>query len=175
MPAATPPPPLPPPSGSGPYRIALVCLGNICRSPMAHVVLAAKLAEAGLGDDVALTSAGTGDWHVGGPMDPRAAAALRGSGYDGSTHRARHFDAGWLDHDLVLAMDRANLRDVRALGGDDERVRLFRDVDPVDPGGEVPDPYYGGEDRFTEVLTMVERTSAALVAALRDARTGWRR
>ncbi len=167
-------PDVPPPTGSGPYRIALVCLGNICRSPMAHVVLASTLEAAGLSGQVEVSSSGTGDWHVGQPMDNRAAAALIGGGYDGSAHRARHFDASWFEHDLVLVMDADNLRDVRALGGEDERVRLFRDFDPVDPGGEVPDPYYGGEDRFREVLAMVERTSAALVAALQDARIGAR-
>lgn len=154
----------------GPYRIALVCLGNICRSPMAHVVLAEHLDRAGLAGEVEVTSAGTGGWHVGAPMDPRAAAALAGEGYDPSAHRARQYDAGWLDtHDLVLVMDRSNLADV----GRHERVGLFRDFDPVDPGGEVPDPYYGGDDGFGEVLTMVERTSAAIVDALqRRDRTG---
>ncbi|WP_426245562.1 low molecular weight protein-tyrosine-phosphatase [Nocardioides sp. LHG3406-4] len=159
-------------AASGPYRIALVCLGNICRSPMAHVVLESKLREAGLAGTVEVASSGTGDWHVGRPMDTRAAAALTGGGYDGSAHRARQFDATWLDHDLVLVMDEANLADVRALGGSADRVRLFREFDPVDPGSDVPDPYYGGEDGFREVLTMVERTSAALVAALRAARVG---
>ncbi len=163
---------VPPPTGSGPYRIALVCLGNICRSPMAHVVLDATLESAGLAGHVEVTSSGTGDWHVGQPMDTRAAAALIGGGYDGSAHRARHFDASWFDHDLLLVMDEDNLRDVLALGGGADRVRLFRDFDPVDPGSEVPDPYYGGEDRFREVLAMVERTSAALVAALQAARIG---
>ena len=163
---------VPPPTGSGPYRIALVCLGNICRSPMAQVVLTATLESAGLAGRIEVTSSGTGDWHVGKPMDTRAAAALTGGGYDGSAHRARHFDASWLDHDLLLVMDEDNLRDVLAQGGDADRVRLFRDFDPVDPGAEVPDPYYGGADRFTEVLAMVERTSAALVAALQAARIG---
>ena len=172
MPSVPSVPAVPPPTGSGPYRIALVCLGNICRSPMAHVVLGSALEAAGLADEVEVSSSGTGGWHVGGPMDERAAAVLLGAGYDGSAHRARQFDAGWLDHDLVLVMDEVNLRDVRALGGEPERVRLFRDFDPVDPGGEVPDPYYGGQDGFGEVLAMVERTSAALVAALRDALTG---
>ncbi|WP_107767450.1 low molecular weight protein-tyrosine-phosphatase [Nocardioides terrigena] len=154
----------------GPYRIALVCLGNICRSPMAHVVLADHLDRAGLAAKVEVSSAGTGGWHVGKPMDPRAATALVGEGYDPSAHRARQYDAGWLEtHDVVLVMDRANLADV----GSHERVALFRDFDPVDRGGEVPDPYYGGDDGFGEVLSMVERTSAAIVDALqhRD-RTG---
>jgi len=157
---------LPAPRTPGHYRIALVCLGNICRSPMADVVLSARVEEAGLAAQVEVASCGTGGWHVGDPMDSRAAATLTGAGYDASRHRARQFDPTWLDeHDLVLAMDRSNLADVSPTTGTD-RVRLFRDFDPVDPGGEVPDPYYGGPAGFEEVLTMVERTAAAIVALL---------
>jgi protein-tyrosine phosphatase len=155
---------LPAPRQPGRYAIALVCLGNICRSPMAHVVLVSALADAGLADRVGVTSGGTGDWHLGEPMDRRAATTLAGSGYDGSGHRARQYDESWLEaHDLVLAMDQQNLED---LGGRSERVGLFRDFDPDGPGGVVPDPYYGGSAGFQEVLAMVERTSATLVAAL---------
>lgn len=155
---------LPPPREPGRYRIALVCLGNICRSPMAHVVLEARLADAGLTDLVTVTSSGTGGWHEGKPMDERAATMLQDAGYDASRHRARTFDAGWHDdHDLVLVMDAANLRDV---GGPGERVAMFRDFDPDEPGGDVPDPYYGGAAGFEEVLRVVERTSTSLVAAL---------
>jgi protein-tyrosine phosphatase len=147
---------------AGPYRVAPECLGNICRSPMADVVLSDRVAAAGL--DVEVVSAGTGNWHAGGSMDDRAAATLTGAGYDASRHRARTFDADWHDAvDLVLVMDAANLRDV---GGPGERTRMFRDLDPVDPGSEVPDPYYGGAAGFEEVLRMVERTSASLVTAL---------
>ncbi len=135
---------------------------------MADVVLSERLDEAGLSPSVAVASCGTGDWHTGQPMDRRAAATLSAAGYDPTRHRARHFDAGWLDrHDLVLVMDEQNLTDVRAGTDDTEgRVRLFRDFDPVGTGGEVPDPYYGGDAGFEEVLGMVERTSAALVSAL---------
>ncbi|MEZ0577152.1 low molecular weight protein-tyrosine-phosphatase [Nocardioides sp. MH1] len=167
-------PALPAPRTPGRYRIALVCLGNICRSPMADVVLSERVAAAGLGASVEVVSAGTGDWHVGEPMDERAAVLLTKEGYDASAHRARQVDPAWLtDNDLLLAMDRQNLRDLRALGGagagaDPERVRLFGDFDPREPGAEVPDPYYGGDDGFAEVLAMVERTADALVAALRD-------
>lgn len=157
---------LPAPRVPGRYAVTLVCLGNICRSPMAHVVLEQRVAEAGLGDRVAVSSSGTGDWHVGHPMDRRAAATLSAAGYDPSRHRARHWAPDRLaDQDLVLAMDASNLADV---GGRSSRVRLFRDFDPAEPGGEVPDPYYGGDDGFKEVLAMVERTSTALVAQLRE-------
>ena len=157
---------LPPPRSPGSYRIALVCLGNICRSPMAHVVLEQRLHDAGLDDRVEVASSGTGGWHVGNPMDPRAAATLAAADYDPTRHRARQYDASWPDaYDLVLVMDASNLADV---GGRTERVGLFRDFDPAEPGGEVPDPYYGGDQGFEEVLTMVERTSTAVVAALPD-------
>jgi protein-tyrosine phosphatase len=131
---------------------------------MAHVVLESRLREAGLDDRVSVHSSGTGDWHVGRPMDSRAAATLSGAGYDPSRHRARQYDDSWAgEHDLVLAMDHDNLAD---LGGRSERVGLFRDHDPVGTGEDVPDPYYGGADGFADVLAMVERTSDALVAEL---------
>ena len=155
---------LPEPRTPGSYRVALVCLGNICRSPMAHVVLESRLAEAGLDDRVEVSSSGTGGWHVGNPMDRRAAATLTAADYDPSRHRARQYDATWPEaYDLVLVMDETNLADV---GGRTSRLGLFRDFDPVDPGADVPDPYYGGADGFEEVLAMVERTSDAIVAAL---------
>ena len=158
---------IPAPRDPGTYRIALVCLGNICRSPMAHVVLESRLDDAGLGDLVEVTSSGTGGWHIDNPMDPRAAATLTRAGYDATRHRARQYDASWADHnDLVLAMDHENLDNLIDLGGVPPRVMLFRDFDPVEPGGDVPDPYYGGDAGFEEVLSMVERTSDNLVAAL---------
>ena len=157
-------PALPPPRTPGRYRVGMVCLGNICRSPMADVVMRARVDEAGLAGRVEVDSCGTGGWHVGDPMDRRAAATLLAADYDPTSHRAQQWGAHWLDdHDLLLAMDEQNLAD---LGGRGERVMLFRDWDPVGRGGEVPDPYYGGDDGFGEVLAMVERTCAALLAAL---------
>jgi protein-tyrosine phosphatase len=142
---------------------------------MADVVLTQRVDDAGLAGRVTVTSCGTGDWHVGQPMDERAAATLRANDYDPSAHRARQFSASWVaDNDLVLTMDRDNLADVLAVlassggGADPSRVRLFGDFDPVRPGGEVPDPYYGGEQGFEEVLAMVERTCAVLVASLQQ-------
>jgi protein-tyrosine phosphatase len=163
---STPPPPRTP----GRYRVALVCLGNICRSPVADVVLNARVADAGLSGAVDVISAGTGDWHVGEPMDRRSAATLTASGYDASRHRAQQVARHWLDEcDLVLAMDRANLADLRALAGrgtDADRLRLFRDFDPAAPGADVPDPYYGGPDGFEAVLAMVERTCDELIGGI---------
>ncbi|GAB3857032.1 low molecular weight protein-tyrosine-phosphatase [Nocardioides maradonensis] len=163
----------PQPRTPGRYRIALVCLGNICRSPVADVVLSARVREAGLAGVVEVVSAGTGDWHAGEPMDRRSAATLTGAGYDATRHRAQQVATTWFaECDLVLAMDRSNLADLRALAGaaaEPDRIRLFRDFDPVDPGAEVPDPYYGGPSGFDDVLTMVERTADALLDAITGA------
>jgi protein-tyrosine phosphatase len=166
LPARTTPP-------GTPYRIAVVCLGNICRSPMADVVLNDRIASAGLADRVQVVSAGTGGWHVGGPMDRRAAALLTTHGYDASRHVAQQFGPDWFGEvDLVLAMDAANRSDIVAQApvgeGPAAQVRMFRDFDPraSDDDRDVPDPYYGGDDGFEDVLAMVERTSDALVAAL---------
>jgi protein-tyrosine phosphatase len=162
---------LPAPRGT-PYRIGLVCLGNICRSPMADVILSELVDRAGLAKEVEVASCGTGGWHVGEPMDPRAAAQLLGEGYDASAHRAQQFGPDWLERDLLLAMDAQILADVLAAGAHADRVRLFRSFDPLapaDPGLEdldVPDPYYGGDDGFVLVIGMVERTCRGLLAEL---------
>jgi protein-tyrosine phosphatase len=161
---------LPPARTEGRYRVGVVCLGNICRSPMAEVVLSRRVDEAGLAGQVEVASCGTGDWHIGHPMDHRAAATLAANGYDPSQHRAQQFADSWLqEYDVLLAMDAQNRADVIAASpttGSD-RVLMFRDFDPVEPGSDVPDPYYGGDSGFEEVLAMVERTSARLVEALR--------
>lgn len=139
------------------------------------MVLTERLSRAGLPAEVEVVSAGTGDWHVGRPMDERAAAVLLAHGFDPSRHRARQFQAAWHEeHDLVLAMDASNHDEITALcraahlGVD--RLRMFRDFDPrADPADrDVPDPYFGGDDGFDSVLAMVERTAAELVDLLAE-------
>ena len=159
-------------SPGAPYRIAVVCLGNICRSPIAEVVLTSKLEKAGLGDEVEVVSAGTGGWHLGDPMDRRAAAVLTAHGYDTGTHEVQQFESSWFDDcDLVLAMDADNRTEITALLLDPDeghRIRMFRDFDPRadDRDRDVPDPYFGGDDGFDTVLAMVERTAAGIVEVL---------
>ena len=122
--------------GEARYRICVVCLGNICRSPTAEVVLRDELERAGLGAQVTVESAGTGDWHIGGPMDPGARAELARRGYDGSAHVARQISASWQGgYDLFVVMDRKNLASLRA----DVRRDAGAGPDPADavirPGG----------------------------------------
>lgn len=160
---------------SRPYRLCFVCLGNICRSPMADAVTTALLAEAGLADRVRVASTGTGSWHVGGPADPGSVQALAGRGYDGSMHRAAQLTADRIaDFDLLVALDRANLRDInrlldRAVGQHRPEVALLRDYDPDSAAGQdVPDPYGMGPDAFDEVLDLVVAACRGLVAALAE-------
>lgn len=153
---------------TAPTRVLVVCLGNICRSPTGEAALVEAAAQAGLALDVA--SAGTGDWHVGAPPDPRMRAAAE---HAGLTLRgtAAQVDAAMLRAaDLVLAMDRTNLADLERLArahGVDVPIRLFRDHDPqVDGPHDVPDPYHGGPEGFAEVVDVCRRTARALVAEL---------
>ncbi len=157
-------------SATDPYRVSMVCLGNICRSPIAEVVLRRLVADEGLADSVVVSSAGTGAWHVGGPMDPGSAAVLQARGMDPSTHRARQLTTDVVDrYDLLVAMDTSNLADLQHMVGDARRPRvvLLRDFDPDgDPDQSVPDPYGGGPGGFETVYAQVEAACAGLVARL---------
>jgi protein-tyrosine phosphatase len=146
----------------------MVCLGNICRSPVAEVVLREMVDAEGL--DVVVTSAGTGAWHVGGPMDPGSAAVLAEHGLDGSAHVAQQMTRERVgEFDLLVAMDRSNRDDLLEMVGDRARPRvvLLRDLDPDgDPDQSVPDPYGGGPEGFSTVFAQVEAACAGLVARL---------
>jgi protein-tyrosine phosphatase len=152
-----------------PYRVCLVCLGNICRSPMAETVLRAALAAAGLDGAVVVDSAGTGDWHVGDAMDPGARSALASRGHDGSAHRARQFEPSWLSrYDLILAMDTRNLVDLRrmARGEDRDRIRLFGAAGGLGETSDIPDPWGGGPDEFGHVLDLLGAAAPVIAARL---------
>jgi len=139
---------------------------------MAEVLIRDELADAGLDGRVSVQSAGTGDWHIGEPMDRRAMAELTRRGYDGSGHRARQIGPDWLDRfDLLVAMDQANLRSLRRMAAGradlDDRIRLLRSFDPEAPeGAEVPDPYGGRPGDFARVFDMIKAAASGLVAEL---------
>ena len=162
-----------------PYRITTVCLGNICRSPMAEAVIRARVEDAGLGAWVRVDSAGTDGWHIGEDADPRALQTLRAAGYD-LAHSGRQITTEWFVEpgrpDLLLTMDASNYATVVALAPDEvarERVRMMRSFDPTlallpvgDPRLDVPDPWYGDHDGFADVLAMFEAAADGLVADL---------
>jgi protein-tyrosine phosphatase len=149
--------------------VLFVCLGNICRSPTAHAVFLDQVARAGLADRVQIDSCGTAGYHVGEPPDARATAAAARRGYDLSPLRARQFDPVDFERfDYILAMDESNLAHLEALRPADYRGRLelFLSLAPALGRREVPDPYYGGERGFEEVLDLVEHAGEALLAEL---------
>lgn len=150
-------------------RVLTVCLGNICRSPAAEGAIVEAASNSGV--DIEVDSAGTGAYHVGQPPDERMRRAAGEAGLSISG-RARQFEPADFDRfDLIVVMDRSNLRDVVAHAPDEDaigRVRLFRSFDPTaDPTDlDVPDPYYGGADGFAQVVGMVRRAAAGLVAEM---------
>jgi protein-tyrosine phosphatase len=163
---------------ANPYRITAVCLGNICRSPMAEVVLQERIRQAGFSDLVQVDSAGTGDWHVGYPADERAQGELARSGYSPATdHKARQIINTWMSElDLIVAMDSSNYTNVQDIinqSGHAPELVMFRSFDPElahldapHPDLDVPDPYYGTGDGFTVVLNMIERATDGLITQL---------
>ncbi|MGW5722281.1 low molecular weight protein-tyrosine-phosphatase [Amycolatopsis sp. NPDC003865] len=148
-------------------HLVFVCSGNICRSPMAELVFRAKLDDAGLAD-VRLSSAGIGPWHAGEPADKRARATLEAHGYP-TEHVASEVSDDDLRADLLLAADEGHAEFLRARVDDPAKVRLLRSFDPDAPeGAEVPDPYYGGDDGFEDVLAMIERAVPGLLDWVRS-------
>jgi protein-tyrosine phosphatase len=151
-------------------RILFVCLGNICRSPTAEGVLRAVAARDFPDLAIDIDSAGTADYHVGEPPDRRAIAAARRRGYDLAGLRARQIQPeDFHSFDLVLAMDRANLSELRVRRMDDATAQLglFMSFAPGSGYDEVPDPYYGGVEDFERVLDLCEAASRGLLATLR--------
>lgn len=146
--------------------VLFVCLGNICRSPTAHGVFASQVAGAGLSNSIAVDSCGTGAWHVGEPPDARATAAAALRNYDLSALRARQLSAEDFERfDYILAMDRQNMSDVRALApaGFRGQIKLLLDYAPQADLREVPDPYYGDGSGFDHVLDLVEMACVSLL------------
>ncbi|MBD2859076.1 low molecular weight phosphotyrosine protein phosphatase [Spongiibacter sp. KMU-158] len=153
--------------------VLFVCLGNICRSPTAHGVFEQMLLEQGLAEQVEVDSAGTGDWHIGRPPDARMQAAAKQRGYDLSHLRARQVSAqDFHNFDYVLAMDKSNFSDLQAMQPHNSRgkLSLFLDFAPQQHLREVPDPYYGGEAGFYEVIDLVEAAAQGLLNDIRQTR-----
>ncbi|MGZ4528542.1 MAG: low molecular weight protein-tyrosine-phosphatase [Mycobacterium sp.] len=142
---------------TGPLHVTFVCTGNICRSVMAEKMFADQLRRRGLDQLVRVTSAGTGNWHVGECADARATRVLRDHGYS-ADHRAAQVDADHLAADLVVALDRNHLRMLRQLGVDENRVRMLRSFDPRSGAHalDVDDPYYGDADDFEKAFAVIE-------------------
>lgn len=156
---------------SKPFRILFVCLGNICRSPAAEGVMRHLVEREGLRDGVEIDSAGTGDWHTGDLPDARMRQHAAKRGYL-LTSRARQVRTeDFAAFDLIVAMDRDNLRNLRDFAGSGEdmnRVKLFCEFTTGHSRKDVPDPYYGGPDGFGTVLDLVENGCAGILRKIRE-------
>ncbi|MEZ2331624.1 low molecular weight protein-tyrosine-phosphatase [Mesorhizobium sp. RCC_202] len=148
--------------------VLFVCLGNICRSPLAEGVLRAVLAERGEDQDIVADSAGTGGWHSGEEPDRRSIAVAGQHGIDISGQRARKvLPEDFSRFDLILGMDRANVRDLKALAppAARDRVHLYLDF-ATGNAHDVPDPYYDDQQAFASVYRMIREASEALAKRL---------
>lgn len=147
-------------------KVLFVCLGNICRSPTAHGLFQDKVNQSGLEKAIHVDSAGTGDWHVGHAPDRRAQDTALDRGYNISHLRARAVAAAdFTEFDYILGMDRDNVRNLQALCPSDYRgtLGLFLEVAGVGHGVDVPDPYYGGQQHFDQVIQLVEAGATGLL------------
>ncbi len=149
-------------------KILMVCLGNICRSPLAEGILASKIDK----NKILVDSAGTSNWHVGKTPDPRSIATAKQFGIDISNQRARQFTVSDFDNfDHIYVMDNSNYNDVISLARNEEdKQKVKRILDVLAPGEslEVPDPYYGGDSGFTNVYKMLEEAFDIIVKELSD-------
>lgn len=164
---------------TAPFRIMTVCTGNICRSPIAEVVLRDRFGSAGLGDAVVVDSGGTSSEELGNPIDPRAVRVLRDAGYAVLQRRAHQVDPQDIaERDLLLAMTAQHARRLRTEAPTDEdaaKVRMYRSFDPAAPSLQVADeseldvedPWYGGHDDFLATLDQVEAAADAIVGHVR--------
>lgn len=155
-------------------RVLFVCLGNICRSPTAHGVFRKYLAEANLQESIDVDSCGTGDWHIGAPPDKRTIACAAKSSYDLSDLRARQLEANdFVRYDYILAMDSQNLRTIlsQAPAKTTAEIALlltFASTQATLGKSEVPDPYFGGEAEFAQVLSLIELACERLLQHIID-------
>jgi len=153
-------------------RVQFVCLGNICRSPLAEAVFREHVEAAGLAEHFEIASSGTGDWHVGDTADRRMQSTAEEHGTSLDDHRASQFSREDLEaYDHIFVMDKDNLNDVLYLDENDRhngKVRLFREFDPEPGDFQVPDPYFGGADGFEDVYQIVRRTAEQLLDRLID-------
>ena len=156
-----------------PLHITFVCSGNICRSPMAEKMFAHQIAQRGLDGVVRVSSAGTGNWHVGSGADERAVRVLRERGYP-TEHRAAHVGEDHLSADLVIALGRNHFRILTDWGVDPERLRMMRSFDPRSGAHplDVEDPYYGDHADFEETFTVLEAALPGLHAWVEERLAG---
>lgn len=153
--------------------ILFVCMGNICRSPLAEGIFSHLVDESGIADRFEIDSSGTGNWHEGDLPDRRSIATAKGYGIDISRQRARHIRTEDFGHfDLILAMDHTNLSELRRRRPTATNIHLFGDV-ALQTGEDIPDPYYGGSEDFELVYAKLFAGCRKLLEALGTDNASW--
>jgi protein-tyrosine phosphatase len=151
-------------------KILFVCLGNICRSPLAEAIFLSRLRDMQLTFHFEADSAGTSNYHIGSKADPRTIKNARQNGIE-IHHRARQFVCqDFVRFDYILAMDQSNVENIYTLSkteDDKKKVSLLRKYDPIHPGADVPDPWFGGDEGFEEVFQIIERSVGSFLDSLR--------
>ncbi|MCI4669925.1 MAG: low molecular weight phosphotyrosine protein phosphatase [Bacteroidia bacterium] len=157
-------------------KVLFVCLGNICRSPMAEGLFIHKVNERGLQDRFEIDSAGTSGWHQGEPADSRMRGVARGHGVNLPSSSRKLLAEDFREFDYILGMDASNMRDIEDLAREgrssENKAELIkmRDFDEHAKGADVPDPYYGGQKGFEDVYEMLDRSTEALLDYILEAK-----
>ena len=153
-------------------HVLFVCLGNICRSPLAEGVFKHLVFEDGLEDKIFVASAGTSGWHVGDRPDPRSIEVARENGIVLDSYGRKAISNDFAEFDYIIAMDQNNFADMSSLDGsskkDAAKLYLMRDFDEIGKGQDVPDPYYGGDDGFSYVFELLDRSCRNLLEEIRE-------
>jgi protein-tyrosine phosphatase len=152
-------------------KVLFVCLGNICRSPLAEGLFKQKVIEAGLTEYIEVDSCGTSNFHIGEQPDPRTVENALSNGLR-LDHQARQFNKTDFEHfDFIIAMDSSNYNhivDMASSSKERMKVSKMRDFDELDKGSNVPDPYFGGKKGFQDVYDILDRSTAALLQHIRQ-------
>jgi len=150
------------------YNVLIICLGNICRSPIGLAIFRSKVAQAGLTDRIFVDSCGTGGWHEGELAHKDSIRIVKQYGLSLNEHRARQLTQEDLNKfNLLVAMDQQNKIDTEALTTSQLHIKCLREFDPTPDSIDVPDPYFGGPEGFDEVYKIIERSCDGLLDYVR--------
>jgi protein-tyrosine phosphatase len=153
-------------------KVLFVCLGNICRSPLAEGIFKHRIRAAGLEHKIFVDSAGTSGWHIGDAPDPRSIDIARKNGIELDSFGRKAVSEDFQNFDYIIAMDGDNYADLKRLAGrvgnDAAKLFLMRDFDDTGKGEDVPDPYYGGVDGFKDVFEMLDRSCKNLLEEIKE-------